>query len=439
MRHLTLVPRHELLIPSFLSRRVLLRQTLVAAGAGLVTPALRPAGAVLAQEADANQVPDWDVPGGHFFTQTAPPGSPADSGYILGDSGDLAFWSEYRDRGGPVELGYPLSSRFADGPHAYQVLQGGVLRWNAETGLVDLHPVFASLAQQGMDDWLQSRGVPPTAPALRDDPGLPVDTRLSWLTHPVLAAAYAGSSEEEGRERFGLPMGEPQRFGPYLAQRFERGALQLWLDALPGQPRPGSVTTVQVGELLKEAGLVPQAALAPIRAPAARPAPPPPPPAPVVETPKPQVVPVVQGSGAPGGGKWVVVSLGRQWWWAYQNGDVVFSGPVTTGRPELATPTGRFTIFARFTPYTMYSPWAPGHPFWYPPSSMTYAMQITGNGVFLHDAPWRPYYGPGTNVWHYDPDGGYRTGSHGCINMPFGAAAFLWGWAPNGTPVQVSV
>jgi lipoprotein-anchoring transpeptidase ErfK/SrfK len=28
--------------------------------------------------------------------------------------------------------------------------------------------------------------------------------------------------------------------------------------------------------------------------------------------------------------------------------------------------------------------------------------------------------------------------SHGCINLPLNSAAWLYGWAPPGTPVQVT-
>lgn len=85
------------------------------------------------------------------------------------------------------------------------------------------------------------------------------------------------------------------------------------------------------------------------------------------------------------------------------------------------------------------SPWPPGSPFWYETATSRYALRITDNGIFLHDAPWRPYNGPGTNVPHRDPDGVWRTGSHGCINMPFPAAQWLWGFAPVGTRVDVVV
>ena len=133
----------------------------------------------------------------------------------------------------------------------------------------------------------------------------------------------------------------------------------------------------------------------------------------------------------------MVVSLGRQWWYAYQGGELVFSGPCTTGQPELATPRGRFAVLSRHSPFTFVSPWPPGNRYWYAPSPCTYALRITGNGVFLHDAPWRAAYGPGTNLPQSGPDGSFRTGSHGCINLPFGAAQFLWGFAPLGTVVDV--
>jgi lipoprotein-anchoring transpeptidase ErfK/SrfK len=134
----------------------------------------------------------------------------------------------------------------------------------------------------------------------------------------------------------------------------------------------------------------------------------------------------------------IVVSLPRQWWYAYQDGQVVYNGPVTTGRPELPTPVGQFTVLSKQSPFVFVSPWPRGSPFWYETSPCTFALRITGNGVYLHDAPWRPFNGPGTNVPHVDPDGVWRTGSHGCINMPYAAAQWVYGWAPVGTRVHVT-
>ncbi len=410
-----------------------------AGSAGLALGALGPHGlgaSTLLRTAFAQSSPaepaDWDVPDGHFYTQTAGPDAPAETGFVVSDADGVGFWGDYQALGGPGLLGYPISSRYETNGETYQAFQSGLLRWDAASGRAEVAPVFAGLAELGLDDWAVSQGIPPASPQLREAPSLPFDARSPWLTNPTLRDAYASLGGADTAGLLGLPMGEPERAGPYLAQRFERGALQLWLDDLPEQPDPGTVSLVQVGDLLKTAGLIPGAALVPQPAPAPRPAPPPatpsePPPA------RPAAVPAV----APGGGRQVVVSLGQQWWYAYQDGAVVYSSPVTTGRPELATPMGRFTVLSRHSPFTFISPWPVGNRFWYAPSPCTYALRITGNGVFLHDSPWRTAYGPGTNLPQNGSDGVARTGSHGCINLPFAAAQFLWGFAPIGTTVNV--
>ncbi len=137
-------------------------------------------------------------------------------------------------------------------------------------------------------------------------------------------------------------------------------------------------------------------------------------------------------------GKVIVVSLSRQWLYAYQNGTQVFNAAVMTGRPGLETPTGTFHVFAKLSPTTFYSPWAYGSPYWYPPTHINYALEFLGGGYFLHDSWWHTVYGPGTNGWHYDPTYGWQWGSHGCVAMPYSAAAWLYGWAPIGTTVQIS-
>ena len=55
---------------------------------------------------------------------------------------------------------------------------------------------------------------------------------------------------------------------------------------------------------------------------------------------------------------------------------------------------------------------------------------------FLHDAPWRSVYGPGTNTVEGIP-GGNTTGTHGCVNVPVAAERWLYSWAPVGTPVRI--
>ena len=138
-----------------------------------------------------------------------------------------------------------------------------------------------------------------------------------------------------------------------------------------------------------------------------------------------QSVPVAYNAGV---GKVIVVSLSRQVLTAYQDGSAILTTFVATGRPQLPTPPGVYRIFARYSPYQMISPWPYGSPWWYPPSWTNFAMEFIGGGYFIHDAPWRSWYGPGANLYN---------GTHGCVNVPYGAMATLWNWAPIGTTVVV--
>lgn len=402
------------------------RRKLLAA-AGLALPLSHLASSprsALADTPAANTVPDWDVPDGHFYTQTAPRGAAADTGFVVSNVGGAPLWRDFKAMGGAAQLGFPISARWESDGETYQATESALLQWEAGASEAQLYPVYRLFAEYGMDDWLEAQGIPPTAPELAADPNLPVFTRHAWLTHPTLRAAYWAQFDAQGPRRFGLPMGEPVKLGPYVAQRFERAVLQLWVDQVPGQPEPGSVVLVQTGDLLRRSAMIPESALAPQPAPAPRP-----------ETLSPLVAGITREPNPTG--KHVIISIGRQWLFAYEDGDLKLNGPVTTGRPELQTPMGSFRILSKHAPYTFVSPWGPGSPFWYETATSSYALRITDNGVFLHDAPWRPYNGPGTNVPHTDPDGVWRTGSHGCINMKLPDAAWTHRWAPLGMPVDI--
>jgi lipoprotein-anchoring transpeptidase ErfK/SrfK len=134
-------------------------------------------------------------------------------------------------------------------------------------------------------------------------------------------------------------------------------------------------------------------------------------------------------------GKRITISIHRQRLRAWEGNHVVLSTPVTTGDSALPTPTGRFTIFAKYSPFTFISPWPPGSPYWYPPSPVSWAMEFIQGGYYIHDAPWRTVYGPGSN--RYNEPGTNYGGTHGCVNVPYNAERFLYYWAPIGTPVHV--
>ena len=137
------------------------------------------------------------------------------------------------------------------------------------------------------------------------------------------------------------------------------------------------------------------------------------------------------------GGQVILVSLSQQWLWAYQDQQLVLASPVTTGMPQLPTPRGSYAVQRKETNVTFYSLWPPGSPFYYSPEHINYAMYFRDIGYYIHDAPWRHAFGPGTQYPHTDPDGTHETGSHGCVNMPTPAAAALYHWAGIGARVII--
>jgi lipoprotein-anchoring transpeptidase ErfK/SrfK len=130
-----------------------------------------------------------------------------------------------------------------------------------------------------------------------------------------------------------------------------------------------------------------------------------------------------------GAGKLIVVSLSRQVLTAFQDGTPVITSYVTTGRPWLPTPPGVTSITAKYSPYLMISPWPYGSDAWYAPAWTNWAMLFRSGGYFIHDAPWRTWYGPGSN---------YGAGTHGCVNVPYGSMSFLYSWATIGTTVVIT-
>jgi lipoprotein-anchoring transpeptidase ErfK/SrfK len=136
-------------------------------------------------------------------------------------------------------------------------------------------------------------------------------------------------------------------------------------------------------------------------------------------------------------GKMIVVSTEAQSATMYENGTQVYQTPVTTGGPELPTDHGVFHIYMKAPNFTFHSPWPIGSPYYYAPTFVQYWMPFYG-GEGLHDASWRSNFGPGSNLQPTDlGTGNYILGTHGCVNLPTPAAAWVWNWAPVGTTVVV--
>ena len=183
------------------------------------------------------------------------------TGFFLRNLDGVNFLSEFDRLGGVEMLGYPVSRVFEAGGFLYQAFQRGVLQWRPPSNGAVLVNVMDELHNSGKDDWLLSKGVPRHFSA-DDGSGGSLnrarEIRLSWLTDPKIRQAYSRNPDPLGF--YGLPTSKPEQYGPFIAQRFQRGVLQLWVEDVRDMPRPGEVVGVLVGDVAKELEiLAPQA------------------------------------------------------------------------------------------------------------------------------------------------------------------------------------
>ena len=125
-----------------------------------------------------------------------------------------------------------------------------------------------------------------------------------------------------------------------------------------------------------------------------------------------------------GSGKTIRVNLTEQVGYAMSGSTVVKSFLASTGRDGLETPVGNFAIFAKYPLKSMESPLtagAGGEKYTlFSPFSMAFTVKNNAR-IYLH-----------AEYWHNSL--GHRI-SHGCINLSFDDAKWLYEWAPIGTPV----
>lgn len=117
---------------------------------------------------------------------------------------------------------------------------------------------------------------------------------------------------------------------------------------------------------------------------------------------------------------YIKVSISKQKLWYYKKGKLKYSSNVVTGlRNEHDTPRGTFTIQGKMRKvYLIGEDYKTYVNYWMP-----------FNGPYgLHDATWRSYFG-GT-IYKYN-------GSHGCVNLPYKTAKYLYNHVPVGTVVKI--
>ncbi|MBI2953616.1 MAG: hypothetical protein HYY30_04830 [Chloroflexi bacterium] len=213
------------------------------------------------------QPADFDIPGGHFFTQTS--GDP-DRGFAVIDDDQARFWSEFRRFGGVQAVGYPISQRFLWQGFISQAFQRVVFQWRPELSQVLFVNVFELLHDAGHDDYLlAARQVPRQAQF--DEAGLSfeqiVASRLALLDeNPAIRTKYFSVAGDPVQLN-GLPTSPVTDMGNHLALRAQRVVFQQWKVDVPWASI-NEVTVALGGDIAKELDLLPdKAALQPIDAP----------------------------------------------------------------------------------------------------------------------------------------------------------------------------
>jgi lipoprotein-anchoring transpeptidase ErfK/SrfK len=106
----------------------------------------------------------------------------------------------------------------------------------------------------------------------------------------------------------------------------------------------------------------------------------------------------------------------------YANDKVLRRIPVSLGKPSTPSSSGRLVVMSK--EYSTVFDTTREGPGGYR-VTVNYAMRLTWGGEFIHAAPWSV------------GDQGHRNVSHGCVNMSWGNAEWLFGVAHVGDPVIV--
>ena len=118
-------------------------------------------------------------------------------------------------------------------------------------------------------------------------------------------------------------------------------------------------------------------------------------------------------------GKWIDIDLSSQSLSAYVGKTRVFSTRVSTGTYKYPTVKGTFRIYSKLRSQRMRGGTGRDR---YDLPNVPHVMYFYA-GYAIHGAYWHNNFG--------------RQMSHGCVNLPLGAAQWMYNWAPVGTQVVV--
>jgi L,D-transpeptidase catalytic domain len=117
----------------------------------------------------------------------------------------------------------------------------------------------------------------------------------------------------------------------------------------------------------------------------------------------------------------IEVDLTAQQLTAYEGNTPVYHAPVATGKDGFNTPTGSYAIYSKYPIETMTG--SGGGESWYVPD-IPFVQYVVG-GVALHGTYWHDQWGTGFRL------------SHGCINLNIDDAEWLYDWSDVGIQVDI--
>jgi len=124
----------------------------------------------------------------------------------------------------------------------------------------------------------------------------------------------------------------------------------------------------------------------------------------------------------------IVVDISDQRLFAFEEGALIYTTPITSGRKGFGTVQGDFSVTRKLQNRTLTSPF----------KNQTYRLHVDYWIEFfpkygIHDACnskscWRKEFGGQDYI---------TRGSHGCVNTPYEAVKWLYEWSKDGTAVRV--
>lgn len=355
---------------------------------------------------------EWSAPRTVYFQET---------GHTL----DQIFLDTWRSNSGWSNYGLPITPEITlENGHVVQYLQYARFEYWPEGDANGNKFVLGKVGQELKPSVLQRSMIAST-----ESPGslgVVTDLMKAWLPvpadSPIAKDTSATYVADTGHTVFGAfrdfwwssgdvnylgnPLSQEYTIGDATYQVFEYGQLK-WTAEI-------GVHMAPVGSVLADKYNLDTAAVGQGEIPSydeslfVEPAPP--------ETPEPEVAAFSAG----GGEVWVDINLSAQYMTVYQGGNVLQELYVSTGTPGWETPTGTFYINRMYVSDTMVG--AVAGESWYVPD-VPHAMYFTDQGHAIHGTYWHSNYG--------------TPMSHGCVNMPESAAAYLYSIAFVGMRIEI--